>query len=52
MDSNAFNRVRSKTYVMAQKLKAAKEFDDREFDDAMRLSLEEDADLLQRLAKV
>ncbi len=36
---------------MAQKLKVAKEFDDREFNDAMKIVLEEDAELLRKLAK-
>jgi len=37
---------------MAQKLRVAKEFNDKEFEDAMKRVLEEDRTLLQRLAKV
>ena len=38
--------------TMAQKLKAAKEFKDREFDGAMAILIHEDRELLEKLAKV
>lgn len=37
---------------MAQKLKAAKEFEDKEFENAMELVLEEDTELLEKLARI
>jgi len=37
---------------MAQKLRALKEFRDKEFEDAMVAALEEDKELLQKLARV
>ena len=37
---------------MAQKLKVAKEFKDKEFDSAMARLLHEDRELLEKLAKV
>jgi hypothetical protein len=37
---------------MAQKLRAVKEFKDKEFDEAMLAVLEQDKELLKKLAKV
>jgi len=37
---------------MTQKLRMAKEFKEKEFDDAMNRILQEDKTLLERLAKV
>lgn len=37
---------------MAQKLRVLKEFKDKEFDDAMVTALEDDKELLKKLAKV
>jgi len=37
---------------MAQKLRALKEFKDKEFEDAMVAALKEDRELLQKLARV
>ncbi len=37
---------------MAEKLRVPKEFEDREFDDAMEAILTEDRQLLEKLAKV
>jgi hypothetical protein len=37
---------------MAQKLRTVKEFKDKEFDEAMLLVLEQDKELLRKLAKV
>jgi hypothetical protein len=37
---------------MAQKLRAPKEFEDKEFDDAMAVVLKEDKELLEKLARV
>ena len=37
---------------MAQKLRVLREFRDKEFDDAMVAALEEDRNLLKKLAKV
>jgi hypothetical protein len=37
---------------MAQKLRTLKEFNDREFDAAVTAALEEDKELLKKLAKV
>ncbi len=37
---------------MAQKLRALKEFRDKEFEDAMLAALEEDKELLEKLARV
>ncbi len=37
---------------MAQKLRALKEFRDKEFEDAMVAALEEDKELLEKLARV
>lgn len=53
MDGNEFNQARKRvSKSMAQKLRVAKEFKDREFDDAMTVVLTEDKALLERLAKV
>ena len=53
MDSNEFNGANSKmNRIMAQKLKASKEFEDKEFDDAVKVALIEDKALLEKLAKV
>ena len=37
---------------MAQKLRVLKEFKDKEFEDAMVAALEEDKELLKKLARV
>jgi hypothetical protein len=37
---------------MAEKLRALREFKDKEFDNAMVAALEEDKELLKKLAKV
>jgi hypothetical protein len=37
---------------MAQKLRVLREFKDKEFEDAMVAALEEDKDLLKKLARV
>lgn len=37
---------------MAQKLRTVKEFEDKEFDNAMVAALEKNKDLLKKLAKV
>ena len=37
---------------MAQKLRTVKEFEDKEFEDAIIVALEKNKDLLKKLAKV